>query len=209
MKTPDFYFEAINDPSRLTNPPKSMTNKSAMQQRLAGENTWLVEKRARIFGWGPREIKKYLSSITDEVVRRIVEDNLHDMHNRRTKSKKTLMSRVFGSNNPYKRMSKSKSLGRIRMSKSKSLGGDYYYLDDDKSMISELPAKDFKQLCFLVKYGLFDENLEGNVDEKNWVLYKSLVKEHRGTQVPNELISKNAVERFLKKKTPSNSKSSK
>jgi len=36
-----------------------------------------------------------------------------------------------------------------------------------------------------------------------------LVKEHRGTQVPNELISKNAVERFLKKKTPSNSKSSK
>jgi hypothetical protein len=89
----------------------------------------------------------------------------------------------------------------------KSLGGDY--LDDDKSMISELPAKDFKQLCFLVKYGLFDENLEGNVDEKNWVLYKSLVKEHRGTQVPNELISKNAVERFLKKKTPSNSKSSK
>ena len=108
MKTPDFYFEAINDPSRLTNPPKSMTNKSAMQQRLAGENTWLVEKRARIFGWGPREIKKYLSSITDEVVRRIVEDNLHVIHNRRTKSKKTLMSRVFGSNNPYKRMSKSK-----------------------------------------------------------------------------------------------------
>ena len=197
MKTPDFYFEAINDPSRLTIPPKSEA-KAHVQQRLAGENTWLVEKRARIFGWGPREIKKYLSSITDEVVRRIVEDNLHFMHNRRTKSKKTLMSRVFGSNNPYK-----------RMSKSKSLGGDYYYLDDDKSMISELPAKDFKQLCFLVKYGLFDENLEGNVDEKNWVLYKSLVKEHRGTQVPNELISKNAVERFLKKKTPSNSKSSK
>jgi len=118
MKTPNFFFEAINDPSQLINPPTS-EDKAHVQQRLAGENTWLVEKRARIFGWGPREIKKYLSSITDDVVRRIVEDNLYFMHNRRTKSKKTLMSRVFGSNNPYKRMSKSKSLGR--MSKSKSL----------------------------------------------------------------------------------------
>jgi hypothetical protein len=73
------------------------------QNWLVYENYFRMQKLARYLGWGPKQIKKYISFVGDAYVSRALENIFHDKFNQRTKSKKALKSRIFGSNNPYEK----------------------------------------------------------------------------------------------------------